>query len=313
MIKIGVMDIDVSHPLAFAGYLKNGNCARYTHIFNGGFRGDDEVDGFIKNFGLQKRCDSVAELALCVDVGFIQGCNWDKHLDYAKEFIKAGKPVFIDKPIVGNLAECKKLEKLVDDGAVIIGGSSARYAYEIVDFAKKTEEEVGKIMHVFGTAGVDEFNYAIHIVEAFGGLIGTGAVATKFLGASIYDGKTCETYQIRFNEGLYATYCTFQKCWQPFEIVITTTTSTHHVRIDSNKLYEALLDRICDFLETGKSCLAEMRDITESVKIMLAGRISRDEKNGQEVLLSDIPENDSGFDGYKFEKEYAATASKIYL
>ncbi len=312
MFKIGVVNIDVSHPQGFAQYLHSGDRARITHVFNDGFRGDDEVAGFIKTFDLEGRCDSIADLAKAVDIGFVQGCNWDKHIEHAKEFIQAGKPVFIDKPMVGNLADCKELEKLVAGGAVIIGSSSARYANEIVDFAAKSEDEIGKIMHVYGTAGVDEFNYAIHIVEAFGGLLGTGATGTKFLGSSSLNGKTCETYQIRFSDSLFATYCTFLGCWQPFDMVITTTKSTHSFRIDSSKLYAALLDCICDFMETGKSKLADVKSIIESVKIMLAGRISRDDKAGLEVLLADIPQSDPGFDGSKFEKQYAAAASKIY-
>ena len=48
MIRIGVVNIDVSHPKAFSEYLKKGNRARYVAVYNEGFRGDDEVEGFIK-------------------------------------------------------------------------------------------------------------------------------------------------------------------------------------------------------------------------------------------------------------------------
>jgi len=97
--------LNVSHPKAFSEYLKKGNRARYVAVYNEGFRGDDEVEGFIKNYNLEKRCESVEELAEMVDIGFIQGCNWDKHLNYVQPFIDRKKPVFIDKPIVGNLKE----------------------------------------------------------------------------------------------------------------------------------------------------------------------------------------------------------------
>ena len=57
---------------------------RYVAIYNDGFRGDDEVEGFMRKYALEKRCDTVQELAEMVDIGFIQGCNWDKHLFYAE-------------------------------------------------------------------------------------------------------------------------------------------------------------------------------------------------------------------------------------
>lgn len=312
MIRIGVVNIDISHPLAFSSYLKAGQRARYAAVYNDSFRGDDEVEGFIKNHGLDQRCRSIEELADFADVGFVQSCNWDQHLKQAMPFIERNKPVFIDKPIVGKLADCQALESLASQGKVILGSSSARYAQEIGAFVAQPESERGRILNVFGTAGVDEFNYAVHIVEAIGGVVGTGAVSNQFVGRSTIDGKTCETYYTRFTNGITATYNTFQGTWQPFEVVIMTTKSTFQFRIDTGRIYGALLDRICEFVETGKSALAPVPALTESIKIMLAGRISR-EKGGGETKLSQTPPNDPGFDGNRFARDYAAASRKIYL
>lgn len=311
MIRIGLVNLDVSHPKAFSEYLKKGDRARYVAVFNDGFREDDEVEGFIKNYGLEKRCSSVDELAEMVDVGFIQGCNWDKHLGYVMPFIDRKKPVFIDKPIVGSLKDCKKIEKLVADGAVILGSSSVRYAEEVVNFANTPVEERGEILNIFGTAGVDEFNYGVHIVEAIGGIAGTGAQSCRFVGSSVIDSKVCETFYVKFKSGMTATYNTFQGLWQPFEVVAMTTKGTFQFRIDTKKIYGALIDRICDYMETGENKLAPIETLTESIKIMLAGKVSR-ENGGVEVKLSEIPE-DASYDGDLFEKGYAAKASKIYL
>lgn len=312
MVRIGGVNIDVSHPKSFSEYLIKGNRARYVAVYNDGFRGDDEVQGFIKKYGLEKRCNSIEELAGMVDIGFIQGCNWDKHLNYVQPFIKLGKPVFIDKPIVGSLADCKRIERLAAEGAVILGSSSVRYAEEIAGFIAKSEEERGEILNIFGTAGVDEFNYAIHIVEAIGGLAGTGAVSCRFVGRSAIKDKVCETFHVKYKNGMSAVYNTFQGSWQPFEVVIMTTKTTYQFRIDTSKIYGALLDRICDYMESGINKLASMEELTESIKIMLAGRISR-EKDGLEIKLADIPDEDPGYDGDLFEKEYASKATRIYL
>lgn len=292
--------------------LKKRSRARYAAIYNDGFRGDDEVDGFIQKYGLDKKCKTLEELADYVDIGFIHSCNWNKHLRYAQPFIDRRKPVFIDKPIVGNIQDCRKIEKLADNGAVILGSSSVRYAQEVVEFIAKPESERGKILNIFGTVGVDEFNYAIHIVEAIGAIAGTGALSASFVGQSRIEDKTCETFFVKFSGGITAAYNTFQKAGQPFEVVIMTTKNTFQFRIDTSQIYAALLDRICDYMESGQNRLASVTAITESVKIMLAGRISR-EKRGGEVKLADIPEGDPGYDGDEFEREYAAAASKIYL
>lgn len=311
MIRIGLVNIDVSHPMAFSLYLEQGHRARYVAVYNDGFRGDDEVEGFIERFGLEQRCRSIEELADMVDIGFVQGCNWDKHLRQALPFIERGKPVFIDKPTVGTLADCRALEALAAQGKVILGSSSARYAEEVVAFRANREETVGDILRVFGTAGYDEFNYGVHVVEILGGMLGPGAVSTEFVGGTTKDGATCESYYVRYEDGKGVIYNTCQGIGQPFELVVIGTKGLHRFRVDTTKIYPCLLDRICDFMETGRSDLASVAELTESVKIMLAGRISR-ERGGVVMKLSDIPADDPGYDGDQFEREYAVGRPKIY-
>ncbi|HML45947.1 MAG TPA: hypothetical protein PKE04_04270, partial [Clostridia bacterium] len=75
--------------------------------------------------------------------------------------------------------------------------------------------------------------------------------------------------------------------------------------------YDAMLDKVVASVETGTIQTAPVEDILESILIMLAGRISR-EQGGGPVKLSDIPADDPGFDGAAFEKGYAAAAKKMY-
>ena len=312
MIRVGVVNIDTSHPMAFGQKMIDDGRARYVAIYNDGFRGDDEVQGFMQKYELEKHCQSVEELAGMVDIGFIQGCNWDTHLNYVDPFIKLGKPVFIDKPIVGSMPDLKKLQELTAAGAVILGSSSARYAQEIVDFLEIPVEERGEIVSIFGSCGVDEFNYGVHIVEIIGGLMGTGAKDCRFAGKATVGGKLCETYLATYENGVSATYSLFTGTWQPFTVTIQTTKKTYTFTVDTSKIYMAMLKRIFDYMETGKSTLATMDELSETIKIMLAGKISR-ENDGKVVAMADIPEDYEGYDGALFEKGYAAAAAKMYL
>ena len=65
-------------------------------------------------------------------------------------------------------------------------------------------------------------------------------------------------------------------------------------------------------METGENKLAPVAKINQAIKIMLAGRLSR-EKGGGVVKIEGIPEDDPGFDGDEFELGYAKAAAKIYL
>jgi predicted dehydrogenase len=312
MIKIGAVTLDTSHPLAFGQYLEKGNRGRYVAVYNEGFRGDDQVEAFMKMFDVGTRCRSLEEMAGLVDIAFIHGCNWDQHIEMAMPFIEAGKPVFIDKPIVGNIRDCARLEELVSGGAMILGSSSLRYCQEVMEFLARPESDTGAIMNLFGTCGVDEFNYGCHIVECLAPLAGAPSQSAKFVGRSEKDGKICETFFVQYQNGVTATYTTFQGTWQPCEVVITTNTGTHRFRVNISRLYGALIERILDTVETGKNYLASIEELTDAIRIMLAARISR-EQGGGEVSIEDIPEDDPGYDGQAFYDEYAAKSPAMYL
>ena len=122
MLKFGAITIDTSHPKSFAKKLSEGDRAHYVAVFNDGFREEDEVNSFANHYGM-KVCSSVAELADLVDLGLVHSCNWDKHLSYVAPFIERDKPVFIDKPLVGNLKDARKLMELVNSGAKILAAA----------------------------------------------------------------------------------------------------------------------------------------------------------------------------------------------
>lgn len=312
MIKIGVVNIDCSHPLAFARTLNKGDRAKYTAVFNEGFRGEDEVNSFVEKEGLDKACKSIEELADYTDVGFIQGCDWDKHITHAMPFIERGKPVFIDKPIVGNIADCQKLIELEKNGATILGSSSARYCYEVRKFLELPEETKGKVLHVDITVGVDEFNYAIHAVEALCAIVERKPVSVKYVGRGEQDGQTCDTYFVKFEGGATGCYHCVLGNYVNFNIIIVTTIASHCITVDNTKLYQALLDQICDKLEGKENCLADMTTITDSIRVAIAGKCSM-QKGGENVDVRSDELEDISFDGAEFVKGYAAASSPMYL
>lgn len=280
----------------------------YYGVFNDGFRSDAEVDEFMKANDVKIRYGSLEKMAADVDIAFIHDCNWDKHIDHAMPFIKVGKPVFIDKPIVGNLKDCLKLEALVKKGAVIIGSSSVRYCDELANLKKKLEENKETPVSIFTAAGVDEFNYGIHVMEGIHGLLGTGAYSTTYLGSSRSGNCPAEQYLVKWNNGTQVIYQTQMNVWQPFNFIVTTDKAIHHVVADTKMLYPAILKRIEAFLKENKP-MASIADLTETIKIYLAGKKSK-AMDGAEITIADLLLNDPGFDGYAFEEQYAAANKK---
>jgi len=117
-----------------------------------------------------------------------------------------------------------------------------------------------------------------------------------------------EQYFVRWKDKRSVIYQTQTPQWQPFDVTVTTTKNIHHFRVDSTRIYKAMLDRICDFMEK-KISLAEITDLTETIRIYLAGKKSK-ENRGEEIKLTELKTDDPGFDGAAFEKEYAAKNKK---
>lgn len=311
MITIGGVSLDVSHPKAFASTLET-YCMdmRYQYVCDPGFRTEEEGNWFKNRFNLDAIVDTIDEMADKVDVGFIQSCNWDKHLDQAMPFIEKGKPVFIDKPIVGSMADIDRLRSLVAGGAKIMGSSSVRYCPEIRNFLSQSEEVRGKILTIYGTSGTDEFNYSVHIVEAMSQLAGAKACKCQYLGEALTaDKQRCQSYSIDYENGIKGIYSACLDVWQPFVIVVVTTKSVYHFEVDLNQIYPSLLREIYKELARGESILADTEELINCTQIMLCGKKSRDERNGQVVSIEELEPGDR-FDGDAFEKEYALIANR---
>lgn len=315
MLKFGAVNIDVSHPKMFAEVLEKGERGRYVAVYNDGFRERDEVEAFAKRFNL-KICDSLDELADMVDIGFVHGCNWDRHMEYAEHFIKKNKPVFIDKPIVGNMRECRALIELAAQGAPIIGTSALRYCDEVIRVKEKMAEQGTHAIHVDVSVGVDEFNYAIHAVEEICAIVGEAPVSCQYIATAKVDGEECDSFMIRFKNGATAMYHSLLHKFAMFNTIVLTANGEYDTdfcfEVDNSQIYRAMLDVVCDYLEGGEHILASMEEMIDAVKIMLAGKASK-ENGGIEVGTDSPLLEQVSFDGNEFEKNYSKTAKKIYL
>lgn len=311
MIKIGLVSIDVSHPLGFAEELEK-YCMdmKYEVLCKESFRGDEEAEWFKKRFGLSEIVTDIKDMVDKCDVGFIQSCNWEKHLDQARPFIEKGKPVFIDKPIVGSVEDINKLRELVDGGAVIYGSSSARYCDEVQSFLALPVEERGNVISIFGTCGVDDFNYGIHIAEILSEIAGAKAVRCKFVGKTSTE-IPCEIYNIEFENGIMGTYHIAIGKWQPFRITVMTDKGVHNLNINSGNLYVSLLRELYRKLTDRKNHITDVETLINCTEAMLCGKKSRDSMDGAWVNVTDLCENDK-FDGYTFEKGYGERSTPIY-
>lgn len=132
----------------------------------------------VKKYGVEI-VGSIDDLLKQVDYVLLETNDGNMHLEQAAQVMKAGKPMFIDKPIAGHLNEAIAIFELSKKYNVpLFSSSSLRYT------AATQEIHNGKYGEVIGADSYGPDNsepshgdftwYGIHAVEALYAVMGTG-------------------------------------------------------------------------------------------------------------------------------------------
>ena len=190
-LRAGMIGLDTSHVPAFAKIFNNpkatGDVAGIKIV--AGYPGGtdipmsrDRVKGFteqLRGMGIEI-VDTIPQLLEKVDVVLLESVDGRIHLQEATPVIKAGKPLFIDKPAAGSLADVIAIYDLAKKHNVpCFSSSSLRFVAGVQDLVKN--EKLGTIVGVitWGSCSYQEgtpdmFYYGIHGIEPLYALMGTG-------------------------------------------------------------------------------------------------------------------------------------------
>src|SRR5437763_11789103 len=150
ILRAGIIGLDTSHVTAFTSVLnKPGNAGelagvRVVAAYPGGSPDVEasrtRVEGFTKQLREKYNVeivDSVEALLPKVDVVLLESVDGRPHLKQALPVLAAGKPVFIDKPVAGSLADALAIFDLARQHNVpCFSSSSLRYAPAVQGLAK---------------------------------------------------------------------------------------------------------------------------------------------------------------------------------
>lgn len=298
-MKIGIVDLDTSHPQNWIP-IERELGHEVVGIWDGG---SVHPLGYVEQFAAERGIPvfrSLNELAKEVDCAIIHGCDWDTHVEKARPFVEAGKGVLIDKPIAGNLRDIKQLLAWGREGARISGGSSLRFCYETQAWLAKDVAERGSPHTVLAGCSTDEFNYGIHAYALLSGILGPGVRSVRHLGQNVQ-----YRLEIRWEDGrLGFLSIGAAQGYLPFYATIVTEKCVTHLTVDSSKLYRALLEATLPYLggETDMPPVS-LDALLEPELCALAARKSW-MKGDREILLSELSEEDDGYDGAAFAAGY---------
>ncbi len=295
MIRIGLVDLDTSHPKAFTSILNSMEGVHVTALCDGHDVWPVGYDAqFAKENNIPQVCASLEEMLPHVDAAMIHGVDWDKHIAKILPFLKAGKHVLIDKPVVGNVSDIRRMNELDSTyPSLIFGGSSLRFAQEIVSLKSSIENISGRTTVIVSGPG-DFFSYGIHTTEMLQGLLGTGVKYVEFK-----QGHASSFVFLTYQSGFTA-LMQLETAFHEWSASVYTSAGLQMTKVDATKLYGPFLAAFISFIKRENEF--QLAGPLEAVKIHIAAKLSR--RDGGRVALSELPEGE-GFDGAAFAAEYA--------
>ena len=191
-LRIGIIGLDTSHVTAFTKLINDTKARDHVpggkvvaafksssaDIESSASRVEEYTRQLQTTYGV-KIVPTIEELCQQVDVVLLESVDGRPHLEQARPVIKAGKPMFIDKPVAGSLRDAIEIYKLAREAKVPVFTSSSYRYYESLVAVQKTN--VGDIRAAisWGPAHLephhpDLFWYGIHPTEALFTILGPG-------------------------------------------------------------------------------------------------------------------------------------------
>jgi hypothetical protein len=311
IIRAGIIGCDTSHVEAFTKIISKPdapapiNGVKVVAAFPGGSpdmqkESMQRVPGYVKKLqGMGvKIVDSIDELAGQCDAFMVESVDGRPHLKQFQAIAK-GKPVFIDKPAAGSLADLLTIYRIADETHTpVFSSSSLRFVPDVVELAH--EKSIGDMIGCDTVSPMsvekhhpDLFWYGIHGVEPLVTIMGTGCDTV-----SRTDSKLSAVVVGKWNDGRIGT---FRGLKEGYYYSFTVAGSKKLIQRAGPHTYDPMIAAMCEFFKTGKSPVPREQTI-EIYAFMEAADASKME-GGKPVKISDIIE--------RAEKKSKATTESV--
>ena len=296
MVRIGIVDFDTSHVVAFSQRLNHVGIGEDQWVEGAqvvmGYPGASLISPqLIAGYTEQvKACgvtivDDPAEMIGKVDGIMIESVDGSVHYDRAKPLIKAGVPLYIDKPLTCSLEQARAIAKLAAENNVpVFSSSSLRYALEVQQVQEK-QNELGKVL------GADAyspgpthprnpglFNYGIHGLETLYALMGPGCNSVRAVSTEGVDVITGA-----WSDGRIGTLRATRAGAHSYGFTVFCEKRVVASAINAGFIYRELLKRVVKMFETGKPPI----DIRETLEIIafIEAVMESAKRDGERVAL----------------------------
>lgn len=288
--RIGIIGLDTSHSEVFTRLINEGEfkgpyrvVAAYPHGSKDIPEALEMKPGIIaavKAMGVEI-VDSIEELLKRVDVVLLESIDGRPHLEQALPVLKAGKRMFIDKPLAADLADAKRLfEASRQYNSPIFTSSALRFDPSVQRVAKGA---IGRVTgaDVYSPAVIEPHHmdlawYGIHGVEMLFTVMGRGCKEVR----RVYEQGTDLVVGV-WDDGRIGTVRGIRE--GASNIAGTAFGETGIAALGPFASYNPLVEEILSFFETGVVPVTEQETL-EIFRFMHAADISRRRK-GKRVAI----------------------------
>lgn len=291
-VKVGIIGLDTSHATAFTKLLNGEDkkaeykdfkiVAAYPYGSKTIKSSYDRIPGYIEEVekhGVEV-VNSIADLLDKVDCVMLETNDGNLHLEQAEEVFKAGKIVFIDKPIGASLAQAIAIFELAAKYDVPVFTSSA------LRFSEQTQKiRNGDFGEVLGAdcyspahsepSHPDFSWYGIHGVETLFTVMGTGCKSVNRMSA-----EGTDVVVGRWEDGRIGTFRGIREGKGGYGGTAFTTESIEDV--GGYDGYDRLLDEIIEFFKTRIAPVSEK----ETLEIFTFMEASNKSKANEGKIIS---------------------------
>ncbi len=296
MIRVGIVDFDTSHVVAFTQILNHVDVSPDLWVDGArvvaGIPGTslvspERVDGYaeqLRGYGVEL-VETPEELIDKIDAVCIESNDGSVHLDRARPFIEAGIPTFVDKPFACSLQHAREIAAIAAAADVpLFSASSLRYAPDVVEVASQASE-LGSVVgaDVLTPAALHPrnpglFHYGIHGVEVLFALMGPGCAGVQAVSAEGVDVAVG-----RWRDGRIGTVRGIRDGQTAFGFTAICENRVVQKVISGTSLYLDLLEHVTRMFETGVPPL----DISETLQIVafIEAALESSRSDGRNVAL----------------------------
>jgi len=278
-ITVSIIGLDTSHSVEFARRMQAPDCPldqkvagmqvtsclRFATPFLGE-EGLNERQKQLEAWGILVTTDFDEAAAGC-DAIMIEINDPAYHLEYFRKCAGLGKPVFLDKPLAGNLEDALEIRRMAEENNIrVLSCSSLRFVPQLTEAcAALPRPQFASVYGCLGRApaGSSIIWYGVHVFEMLQRATGPGAVSVTAFGDDVdvvsiveYPDGRRGVVEMDETSGVYGGVLRGPESAVPFAA-------------DMSRIYSDQLEQIAGFFR-GSGAPATLRDAVEIIAMMEA-------------------------------------------